>query len=116
MARDMLDQLVLIQLYQALPMLTTTIATLRLLEVHHRMYCQVIFTVAACNLRADHATIAKIDMTVPFFFSVAPSIQARRVLDSEEAPNLSPYQAFGLALSSKLTAAPGLIPLAVLRS
>ena len=114
MAADMLDQLILIQLYQALLMLAATIAALRLLKVDHRMYLPVIFAVAACNLIADHATMAKIDMTALFFLTVALSIQARRVLNSEEAPDLSPYLAFGLALSTKLTAAPGLIPLAIL--
>ncbi len=114
MAGDMLDQLVLIQVYQTMLMLLAVLICLKILRVDSRLFFTVVFAVAACNLVADHATMAKIDMTALLFLSTALSIQARRALDSEKAPDLSPYLAFGLALSTKLTAAPALFPMAIL--
>lgn len=114
MASNKIDQLILLQLFQTSLMLLAVVYSFRLLGVRPELRILVLFAVAACNLVVDHSTMAKTDMTAMLFLSIALSIQARRALDSTEEPDYSPYLAMGLALGSKLTAAPAVLPLALL--
>lgn len=112
LASDMLEQLVLLQLFQrALPVLAIIIGA-SVLRIGGVRLTLALFVVLSCNLLFGISGSAKVDMTVLFFCTTALSLLLAK--DGRHARDYSAFLLMGLALATKLTAYVVLLPFAAI--
>ncbi|MBD3369671.1 hypothetical protein GF402_04825 [Candidatus Fermentibacteria bacterium] len=112
LAGDMLEQLVLLQLFQRCLLVLAVLIGASILGLRCRRLLLALFAVLSCNLLFGISGSAKVDMTALFFCTLALSL-----LIMERKRTTVDYSAFllmGAALATKLTAYVVLLPFAAL--
>jgi hypothetical protein len=112
LASDMLEQLVLLQLFQRALLVLAVIIGASILRIGGVRLALALFVVLSCNLLFGLSGSAKVDMTALFFCTTALGLLLAK--DGRHARDYSAFLLMGLALATKLTAYVVLLPFAVI--